>query len=444
MGKKKHLYWSIMEKTLIASFMVVIILITVFSGCLEQETNENQAPVITISYPNERATVFGLVMISGTGSDPDADDQVEAVEVQIEDEAWNLAEGTTQWSYDWNTYDYDDKEYTVRVRSFDGTKYSEIKALHVEVDNPKSVETDSHKWAVFIAAANFPEDNESKLGNGGLYLAEEMAAYLIDKGGYATSNIILLFDDGWIRSDNGQGEKIMTLQQRKHDYAIIYGGATKDNVLTTLNYVISESNKYRDSEVFIWIFNHGYGDVNETLTGGKLLESSQIYIWDDLISDKDLGEILNPLKSKETCIIVDACFCGGFADKTIYNLPTSLLFRSNIPRAGRIVIAGSSKFRKGYAHTTKGPLFSYLWFEGLKTGYADGYKAGFLKKGVPRNLRIFKNGRVSVEEAFYYARYILRTDESLKEFKTMEPQMNDKYPHRGFLLGRREMYLGET
>jgi len=74
-------------------------------------------------------------------------------------------------------------------------------------------------------------DNESKLGNGGLIFAEEAASYLIEECGYSTSNIILLFDDGWIREDNGYGNRTQTLQQRPHEYDIIYGGATKENVV---------------------------------------------------------------------------------------------------------------------------------------------------------------------------------------------------------------------
>ena len=291
MGKQKHSPRLIMEKKLIAAFIIVTILITMFSGCLEEEKEPNQLPSITISYPSNRATVLGLVMISGTATDPDGDENIETVEIKIGNHSWETADGTTKWSYDWTTYDFDDNSYTISVRSSDGNDYSEIKTITVTVDNPKSVESDSHKWAIFIAAANFPEDNESKLGNGGLYLAEEMAAYLIEKGGYATSNIVLLFDDGWIRSDNGFGEKIMTLQQRTHDYDIIYGGATQENVENSLNHLITEANKYRDSEVFIWVFNHGYGDVNDSLTGGKLLESSQIFLWDDILSDKDLGDM---------------------------------------------------------------------------------------------------------------------------------------------------------
>jgi len=433
-----------MDKKLIAIFIVVSLLVTLFSGCLGEDTDKsNEKPVITISYPINNKKVSSLVMISGTSTDPDGDDDLIRVEVKIDDGEWETADGTTKWSYDWNTYEYKDGVYTINARSWDGEEYSDVQTITVEIGNPETVESDSHKWAIFIASANFPIENESKLGNGGLYLAEEMAEYLIENCNYATSNIIILFDDGWIREDNGYGEKLKTLQERSHDYDITYGGATKNNVVNSIDHLINESNKYRDSEVFIWIFNHGYGDLNNSLTGGKLFERSQIFLWDDMINDKELGNILGPLKSTKVSIIVDACFCGGFADKTILNLPTSLMLRSGIPRPGRIVISGASKFRKGFASTTQGPLFSLLWFEGLKTGMADGFKPGLLKIGRSTNLNIFKDGKVSVEEAFYYARYMLRTDKNFKEFKSMQPQITDRYPLRGRLLSHREMFLGE-
>ena len=433
-----------MDKKLIAVFIVVSLLGTLFSGCLGDNDASNQKPDVTVSYPLDKATVSSLVMISGTSSDPDGDNELCKVEVKISDNKWVNAEGTTQWSYDWNTYEHNDGMCTISVRAWDGKEYSDIQTITLEVDNPEVVESDSHKWAIFVAAANFPEDNESKLGNGGLYLAEDIAAYLIESCNYATSNIIILFDDGWIRDDNGYGEKLMTLQERNHEYDITYGGATKDNVVNSLDRIINQSNNYRDSEVFIWIFNHGYGDLNNSLTGGKLLESSQIFLWDDIFSDRELGELLFPLKSKKVTVIVDACFCGGFADKTIFNFPTALLFRSGIPRSGRVVIAGTSKFRKGYTSTTKGPVFSLLWFEGLTTGEGDGFRPGLLKTGKPRKFNIFKDGEVSVEEAFYYARYKLSTDENLKDFESMEPQINDRYPYRGLFFSRKGLILGEN
>jgi len=432
-----------MDKRLVTAIIVSVLVVPFFSGCLEDDNGEaNKKPVVSITHPKDNAVVSSLVMISGTASDPNGDTDLVFIEVKIEDGEWESTYGLTQWSYDWNAYETEDGVYTISARAWGGKDYSDVEQITVEVDNPDTVETDANRWAIFIAAANFPEENESKLGNGGLYLAEDIVEYLIETCHYSTANVVILFDDGWIRSDNGYGEKIETLQERQHSYAITYGGATKTNVVNALNRIIEESNKYRDSEVFIWIFNHGYGDENNTLTGGKVLTSSWIFLWDDVIRDRELGELLGPLKSQETCILVDACYCGGFADKTIFNLPTFIFLKSGIPASGRIVITGSSKFRKGFTSTTAGPLFSQLWFEGLKTGNADGYKPGFLKTGRLAKLRIFKDGKTSVEEAFYYARYMLRTDTGLKEFSLMEPQINDRYPHRGLFLNRKEMILG--
>jgi hypothetical protein len=434
-----------MKKQIIAIFLVVVLSVGCFSGCLEWEPEDtNEQPTVSITYPSEGAVVSQLVIISGIAADPDGDNELVSVEVKIGDDDWEIASGTTKWSYDWNVYGLDDAVYVISVRAWDGKVYSDVEQISVQVDNPETVESDAHRWAVFIVAANFPEDNESKLGNGGFYLAEEIAAYLLESSGYATSNIIILFDDGWIRTDNGFGEREMTLQERPHDYDITYGSATKQNVIETFEHIIAESNQYRDSEVFIWIFNHGYGDANNSLTGGQILQRSHIFIWDDIISDREVGQLLGPLKSQKVCIIVDACYCGGFADKTIYNLPTLLLLRSGLPQNGRVVISGASKFKQGYASTTEGPVFTLLWFEGLTTGNADGYRPSLLATGRPTNLRLFKDGKVSVEEAFYYARYILRTDETLEDYRSMEPQINDRYPHRGVLRSIRGLILGEN
>ena len=434
-----------MEKRILAIFLALgVLLIPLFSGCLEQVTHPNHKPVVRITFPSDGAEVSQLVMISGTASDPDGDDQVTTVEVQIENTGWVQADGTTLWGYEWSTYDVSDGDYTVYARAFDSKEYSDVESIAVQVKNPKTIESEAHKWAVFVAAANFPEENESKLGNGGLYLAEEMTAYLIESCSYSTENVVILFDDGWIRDENGYGKRVETLQERTHQYTIVYGAAMKQTVVDVLEQVITESNQYGDSEVFLWVFNHGYGDQNRTVFGGKLFRQSEIFLWDDVMSDRELGDVLKPLKAKKVCVIVDACYSGGFADKTLFNLPTSLLLRSGIPQNGRIVISATSKFRKGFASTTEGPLFTNLWFEGLKTGDADGFKPGFLHRGKPMLLRFFKNGEVSVKEAFYYAKYVLRTDKSLSEYKWMEPQMNDRYPHRGLFFSRGEMVLGYT
>jgi hypothetical protein len=427
----------------LAILIVVILLAGYLLGFFGENINIgliNHKPVVAITYPSDGMTVSNLVMVSGTASDPDTKGTVVKVEVQIGDGAWVLAQGTTLWSVDWTTYSYSDGSYILSARSWDGEAYSDVNTVTVTLHNPTPVESGSHKWAVFIAAANFPANNSSKLGNGGLTLAENMAAYFIESREFSTSNMFILFDDGWFRDNNGYGKKVETLQQRSHAYDVTYGGATKANVVVTLGHVINESNKFSDSEVFIWIFDHGYGNLN-SLFGGKLFQHSIIFLWNSTLTDKELGGILNPLKSQKVTIIIDACYAGGFADRSMLNLRTSLFLRSGIPKSGRIVISSTSKFKPGYASTTQGPLFSYLWFEGITTGDADGFRPGLFDLGVPKRLKIFKDGVVSVEEAFYYAKYVLRTDASLKNYSAMHPQINDEYPHRGFILNNGQLIL---
>jgi len=422
--------------------VVFLLLIANYVGFFSTNLNFNNGkPTVTITYPSDGAIVSTLVMISGTASNPDEKDTIDSVQIKIDGNNWVTVTGTTLWSYDWATYDVSNGLYNISARSYNGKEYSEIISITVTASNPASVDSGADKWGIFIAAANFPKNNDTKLGIGGLYLAEEMAAYFIENNEYPTSQIMILFDDGWIRSDNGYGTKLKTLQERPHEYDITYGGATKANMLASLQYFISESNAYPDSEVFIWIFNHGVGNNNKTFTGGKILQRSEIFLWDDTITDQELGDILKPLESKKVAIIIDACYCGGFADRTILGLRTSLFLRSGVPNNGRVVISGTSKFRLGYASTIQGPVFSLLWFEGLSTGQADGYRPGLFDRGVLRKMKMFQDGKVSVEEAFYYARSMLRTDEKYQDFKSMQPQINDEYPHRGLLRSRGELLL---
>lgn len=437
---------------LIAVILVLIVILPVaYVYFSKEEVKINEKPTVEITYPRYGATVSKIVTISGTASDPDGDNKLVNVEIRIDNNWMQLEvnnnlmdfDDTIKWSYEWTTYDIEDGIYNISVRSFDGEDYSEIEEIRIRVNNPKSVESDSHKWAIFIAASNFPEENESKLGNGALNLAEKMSAYFIEQLEYSTRNIIILFDDGWIRDENGYGEPIETLQERNHEYDITYGGTTKATVLSSLEYIIEESNQFEDSEVFIWISSHGCGDNTKKTFGGKILERSAIFLWDDTMTDKELGESLLKLRSDKTCIIVDACYSGGFADKTIFNLPEIILLNSDIPSSGRVVITGASKFRIGYASTTMGPLFSQIWFYGIESGEADGYRPGLFDTGRPTRLKLFKDGKVSVEEAFFYARYTLKNSEDFEDYSKMEPQMNDQYPKKGSIGSSKGLILGE-
>ena len=154
-----------MDKRIIALLLVFFLAMPLFSGCFEKEGPLNEMPSVEIEYPRSGATVSNLVMISGSATDPDGDDTIIQVEVKIDDGEWNIADGTAKWSFDWRTYENDDGVYSIFVRSWDGIVYSETQEIRVRVSKPVTVETDFHGWAIFVVAANFPKDNESKLGN---------------------------------------------------------------------------------------------------------------------------------------------------------------------------------------------------------------------------------------------------------------------------------------
>ncbi len=428
-----------MRKKIIAVVLIILISSGIFSGCLGQQNQvQNRPPSVMILSPQNGAKVSNMVIVQGDASDPDGNTTLRNVQVKIDEGDWNSANGTAQWNFRWITNNVQNGAHQISVRSWDGSSYSNIVSIEITLLNPLTIEYGTHKWAVFIIAANFPAENSSKLGNGGLYLAENMTAFFIQKYNYSTSNIVILFDDGWIRRDNGYGSPIETLQQRSHPYNITYGGATKQNVTLILQQVVEESNAYDDSEVFIWLFNHGYGDSSKPLTGGKILQNSAISLWDAPLSDAELGQMVMTLNSTKTCIVVDACYSGGFADKTIYNIPEFFGLNSGIAQPGRIVISGTSKFRPGYAITVLGPIFSLIWFDALQGVAADGFKPGFLHRGRPSGS---KDGKTSVEEAFYYTCYVLRRDKTLVNFRMMEPQINDQYPKKGVLQNMGEMLL---
>ena len=431
----------LMSKKLFVIGFISLFIIPILSGCIENGDQKNNIPQVMITYPTINQYITSIVKITGTAFDKDGDNQISLIEIKINGSDWIEVDGTDEWSYDLNTYEYKDGSTTIYARSWDGNSYSEIDEVTVQIQNPETSESDESKWAVFVFAGNYPTDNDSKLGNGGLYLAEDMAAYFIEELNFPTSNIFILFDDGWIRDDNGYGRRIEPVEQRTHQYDVHYSGATEENVQTIIHQVVEGASHQPDSEVFLWFAGHGAGDDNNKWTGGKIMERSTLFLWDGSLSDRVLGDMLYSLRADKTTIIVDACFSGGFADKTIYNLPTFILLHSRITGPGRVVMSGASKYRSGFASTTKGPLFSYLWFEGLKTKEADGFQPGLLSIGKPPDLLTRRDRKVSVEEAFFYARYVLREDESLDAYKSMEPQINDQYPNWGNLRSKSGLIL---
>ena len=87
---------------------------------------------VDITYPNAGQTVFGYVNITGTAYD--ANGNLSAVYVKIDNGSWQLANGTTNWYYGWNTTLISEGEHIIYAKSYDGTNYSEIKNITITVN----------------------------------------------------------------------------------------------------------------------------------------------------------------------------------------------------------------------------------------------------------------------------------------------------------------------
>jgi glycosidase len=74
-------------------------------------------PTLGINTPTNNATVSGALMFSGTAADNTA---VTRVEVQLDDRGWQVAAGTTSWSWSWNSSNFLNGTHTLFARAFDG------------------------------------------------------------------------------------------------------------------------------------------------------------------------------------------------------------------------------------------------------------------------------------------------------------------------------------
>ena len=93
----------------------------------------NSIPTVVIASPGNDTSVNGIIVIRGIASD--ADGTVRKVELSLNDGEWESANGTIGWSYRWNTSAIANGQYTIRVRSFDGTKYSPVERIEITVQN---------------------------------------------------------------------------------------------------------------------------------------------------------------------------------------------------------------------------------------------------------------------------------------------------------------------
>jgi len=108
-----------------------------------KDAGGNIPPTVAITDPSEGSNVNGPIHITGTASDLDGNETIQNVQVKIANETghifinWDVAEKEgndwSNWKYYWDVTAFNDGNYTISVRAYDGETYSDIVQVNVTV-----------------------------------------------------------------------------------------------------------------------------------------------------------------------------------------------------------------------------------------------------------------------------------------------------------------------
>ena len=127
-----------MKKTL----LILLSLSVIFYSCEETESpdvNDTTPPTVTITSPQNNSTVSEIVTITCMSSDNVG---VEKVELWVGGVSTGVEDNSEPYSLEWNTTELDDGEYTIIIRSYDGSdNTTDSDPLVLTVDNSQSYPT---------------------------------------------------------------------------------------------------------------------------------------------------------------------------------------------------------------------------------------------------------------------------------------------------------------
>jgi hypothetical protein len=83
----------------------------------------NVPPTLLVDFPDDGQVVSGEINVSGTSSDDDG--YVVVVEYSIAGGNWRAATGNDTWSFEINTLDYDNGDFSFSIRAYDGTDHTQ-------------------------------------------------------------------------------------------------------------------------------------------------------------------------------------------------------------------------------------------------------------------------------------------------------------------------------
>lgn len=178
--KKTLIIDKFLNKKIISLYFVIFILFIymVFGGMISnifiEEKEQNikisgvnpqkfSIPTVNIISPIDGVILSGQAMINGTAFDKE--DIIQRVEIQIDKGSWDLAIGNTTWFYIWDTNFVINGNYTIFVRSYNGSIYSDIIKLSVQVFNPNSWIVDDEGDGDFMSIQDAIDNPDVETGD---------------------------------------------------------------------------------------------------------------------------------------------------------------------------------------------------------------------------------------------------------------------------------------
>ncbi len=102
------------------------------------EPPADKKPVVNIKPLSSGAKIdksVKIFTIKGTASIENG--KITKVQIKIDSGEWTDAEGTTDWSFEWDLTDVKKGKHTISARAFDGESFSEIETIDVDVVGEK-------------------------------------------------------------------------------------------------------------------------------------------------------------------------------------------------------------------------------------------------------------------------------------------------------------------
>lgn len=238
-----------------------------------------EKPVVSITSPNNGATVQDTISILATATDNEG---VIKTQYNIDGGSW-VDDLTAPYAWSWDTTTASEGSHTITVRAYDEAGNFEEDSISVTVDNIVST---GGKYALIVGISDYKAISD-------LSYCDEDATdwfnYLTQVCGYQSENIIVLGD-------------LHTTNYPQYD-----GVASEYNIKFYLQWLAAQ-----EGEVAYITSGHGSGDGSG---------SSYICAWDcasgengedgDLY-DTEVAAILDDAVAESIFVFVDHCYSGGF------------------------------------------------------------------------------------------------------------------------------------